>query len=528
MNPRPTSACDPAAELDPPEPPISNHPETLLKQPHPATAPAVVFSDRRLTVSQKLTRVLAIGLVILTALLMAGGAVVASRSDLGESVDRVGRTGLGSESTSPVSSRSPTVVVEPAVLSEGYTINASFVGRIESARTSDLAFERMGRLERVEVEEGERVEEGQVLAVLDTRELDERIAGAQARLDQAQADLAELIAGPRAEVIATAQAEVKQAEARLELARATTARIADLRKRQAATAREWDETVAGEKVRMAELAAAQARLDELIAGTRPERIASQRALVRQLEADLAALNVDRDRSTLNAPMSGTIAARLADEGTILDPHTPVVRLLETTRLRARIGVAQSSADDLEPGQSLNVTIRERVVSARVEAVRPDLDQRTRTVTVLLGLDDPNAADWVRCGDLATLNLNRTIEQPGFWLPEKALSEGVRGLWTCLTAQPLAETEADHVDPLDSYRLARRELEILHVEAGRVFARGTLRPGDLVMVDGGHRVVPGQLVEVAFREAAALPPRNGLSGSEDDSSDADPAVPMPSK
>ncbi|ADV64279.1 efflux transporter, RND family, MFP subunit [Isosphaera pallida ATCC 43644] len=469
--------------------------------------------------SQKLTRVLAISLVVLTGLVMAGGVVVASRADLRESAGLIGvdLTRSAIESIGPVSVRPLTVVVEPIELSEGYTINASFVGRVESARTSDLAFERMGRLERVEVREGDRVDAGQVLAVLDTRELDERIASAQARLDQARADLAELIAGPRVEAIATARAEVEQAEARLELARATTARIADLRKRQASTPREWDETIAAEKVRVAELAAAQARLDELIAGTRPERIASQRALVRQLEADLAALNVERDRSILRAPMSGTIAARLADEGTILAPQTPVVRLLETTRLRARIGVAESSADDLSVGESQNVVIRDRVVTARVEALRPDLDPRTRTVTVLLSLDDPTAADWVRCGDLATLNLSRTIVQPGFWLPAKTLSEGVRGLWTCLVAQPLGDAE-QKADPTQLYRLARRELEILHVEVDRVFARGTLRPGDLVMVDGIHRVVPGQLVEVAFRKPNA--PR---ASETPDDSDANAAA-----
>ena len=52
----------------------------------------------------------------------------------------------------------------------------------------------------------------------------------------------------------------------------------------------------------------------------------------------------------------------------------------------------------------------------------------------------------------------------------------------------------------THKLRRRELEIVHQEADRVFARGTLSDGEMVVVEGLHRLVPDQLVRIAADDA----------------------------
>ena len=94
---------------------------------------------------------------------------------------------------------------------------------------------------------------------------------------------------------------------------------------------------------------------------------------------------------------------------------------------------------------------------------------------------------LRQGDLASLELAQTIEDPGFWLPLSSLTESSRGLWSCYAAEP-AE---------DGYQLARRELELLHQTETHAFVRGTLRDDELVVLEGLHRLTPGMPVTVTI-------------------------------
>ena len=78
-----------------------------------------------------------------------------------------------------------------------------------------------------------------------------------------------------------------------------------------------------------------------------------------------------------------------------------------------------------------------------------------------------------------------------WLPRRALTESSRGLWACYVALAPAngaETVSGHV-------IQRRELELLHQAGDRVFVRGTLSDGEVVVVGGLQRLVPGQRVSI---------------------------------
>ena len=81
-------------------------------------------------------------------------------------------------------------------------------GTVAPARWADLGFEMGGRVVQVMVEEGDTVSEGQLLAQLDTTDLEEAVSQAEAALASAQAALARAQGGARAEEIAAAQAGV--------------------------------------------------------------------------------------------------------------------------------------------------------------------------------------------------------------------------------------------------------------------------------------------------------------------------------
>jgi len=148
------------------------------------------------------------------------------------------------------------------------------------------------------------------------------------------------------------------------------------------------------------------------------------------------------------------------------------------------------------------------LSGVAKAVVPRRDDVTRTVDVLLTLSDAPAN--VRPGDLGRLKLSSRYDEPGFWVPLGALTQGPRGLWNNYIAEPVTSASSDSA----IHRVAPRTVEVVYADSDRAFVRGTLREGDLLIVDGLQRVVPGQIVAVMddTRDAAV----KVAAGSEDGS------------
>ena len=286
---------------------------------------------------------------------------------------------------------------------------------------------------------------------------------ALAQLDYSENQLKKLLAGTRVEQIQAQEARVQQAQ------------------------RQLDELLAGTRVEQiqaqeARVQQAQRELDELLAGTRGERVEVQQARLQELDARIAKLEIDLNKSSLKAPFSGTIAQRYLDEGTTVAAGEPVVRLVESGMMEVRVGVPVSASDRLQLGSTETLAIGGQNYSARVKSILPELDSQTQTVTVVLALLEGND---LRSGEIASLKVNEITPTSGYWLPIASLVRGGRGLWSCFV---LGDTGGEF------FKVERRDVEVLHQESDRAFVRGTLQRGDRVIVDGVHRLVPGQLVK----------------------------------
>ncbi len=321
------------------------------------------------------------------------------------------------------------VAVKAVSAETGYAVHEVHAGRVVPRRTSDLGFERAGRLTEVACDEGARVREGDVLARLDVREL-------RARRDEALA-------------------RRRGIESRLALARVTTERRRTLHESGHLADQRLDETVHAQEGLEAELAASDAAIENL--------------------------DVQLELSILRAPFAGTISQRFADEGAVVSPGEPLLRLLEDGALEVHVGVPPRAAGRLAPGAIHTIEIAGVRVEGRLTSVLPTVEADTRTVRVIFALDAPPSQ--VRSGALARVALESRVAAEGFWVPLTALSEARRGLWS---AYVLVEEGGEH-------RVERRQLEVVHAAADRAFVRGTLRDGDVIVSDGVHRLVPGQRV-----------------------------------
>jgi RND family efflux transporter MFP subunit len=411
-------------------------------------------------------------------------------------VGGVGFASLGnSESDVDAEERSRVLAVQtvPILAVTSYQAAREYTGAIVARRTSELGFELPGKLTELHVNDGDSVTGGAVLAQLDTEHLETNRRRVVARRAQAAAQLDEMVTGPRDEDIAAARARVESFQAEVELLRLQTARHKRLVATNATSQDEYEQYAFGLKARDAQLNEARHNLEELLNGTRKEQIEAQRAVVAELDAAIADIDVDLRKSKLTAPFSGTIARRLADDGTVVEAGQPVFRLVEDQALEAWIGLPAHATSQLTEGSTRRLRIHGDYFDATVASRFPEVDPATRTRTVVLELA-PSASTRVVHGQVVRLELEETVQINGFWLPSTALTMGARGLWTALVVE--GEAGGSDSAKTGSLRVARRDVEVLHTESDRVLVRGTLNPSDRVVTGGTHRVVPGQLVRLA--------------------------------
>ena len=374
-----------------------------------------------------------------------------------------------------------TLTVKPV---DSYSVSRTYTGEIASLRASELGFERSGQLVEVLVSEGDVVEAGTPLARLDIRNLQTQRQQLLAEKARANAQLMELEAGARSEDIAAAAAAVRDLEEQLQLQQVQRTRRESLYTQGAISREELDEFSFGEGSIQARLDQSRSQLEELQNGTRPEQVMAQQALVRQLDASVADLDVTSAKSTMQAPFAGVIATKQVDEGTVVGAGQSVIRLLESATPEARVGMPIDAIEQLNIGDEKTVYLGERPYAATVSSILPEVDAQTRTQTAVLALESA-AASQANSGQTVRVSFQETIPTEGMWLPTEALTQGIRGLWMCYVLVSNENSE--------EYRVQPQAVEIIYQDSDRALVRGTLQPDDRVVATGPHRLVPGQLV-----------------------------------
>ena len=366
-------------------------------------------------------------------------------------------------------------------LVDSYSTTQTYTGEVTALRISEVGFERGGKLIEVLVEEGARVSRGTPLAKLDVSNLEAQRQGLIAQKEQAQAVLAELKNGARTEEIAAAQANVRDLQQQLELERLKSSRREYLYDEGAIAREELDEIAFNQKALNERLANAQSNLNELQNGTRVEQIDAQQAAVDRLAAEIKDLDITIDKSILTSPFNAIISTRNLDEGTVVEAGTSVLRLVEDTQPKVKIGVPIDVANRMQVGSQQQVTIGGEDYNAVVSSILPEVNTATRTRTVVLQLSSTAA---ISPRQIARLEVTQTTDIDGYWLPITALVRGDRGLWSCYAL--ITENRESKAE--------RRYLELLETQGDKVLVKGTIQPGDEIIIDGTHRIIPGQLVK----------------------------------
>ncbi|OLB97100.1 MAG: hypothetical protein AUH30_11115 [Candidatus Rokubacteria bacterium 13_1_40CM_68_15] len=309
----------------------------------------------------------------------------------------------------------PTVTVMTPSRAPGAT-DFTLPGSIQAIQDVPIFARADGYLKRRFVDIGDRVQQGQVLAELDTPELDQQVAQGRAALAQAQASLAQAESA-----LQQARATLQHNEATARFNGITLDRWRELKRRELVAQQDVDNFQAASDGSRADVAAAQANIDALAASAN-----AARANVVASEANLRRLTDLQSYQTLRAPFTGIVTVRNVDQGSLISSGSatnamPAFRVAQIDSLRIFVNVPQTFVSSIAPGLSTDTVVRElpnRVFKASVFSTAEALDPASRTL--LTEIHMRNEGTVLRPGMYADVNFHVTRTNPPFLLPATAV------------------------------------------------------------------------------------------------------------
>jgi membrane fusion protein PltH len=241
---------------------------------------------------------------------------------------------------------------------EGGTRDLVLYGNVD-LRQVELPFNNSGRIAAVLVQEGDRVQHGQVLSRLDTSRLEPQVAQAEARVAAQRQVVARLHNGSRPEEIAQARANVALAKAEAVNARRQLERLKPLYEGSAGRAvsqQDVDNAKAALDVAEARLTVNEKALALAIAGPRQEEVAEAEARLRADEAQLALLRQELADAQLVAPVDAVVRTRVMEPGEMASPQKPVFSLAITDPKWVRAYVSEPDLGRVRPGMAAAVAV----------------------------------------------------------------------------------------------------------------------------------------------------------------------------
>jgi len=282
-------------------------------------------------------------------------------------------------------------------------------GELVAFESATLSTKVPGRLENLAVDVGTRVKKGDLLAQLDARDYELRVAQADAALSAARTRLGlPLEDGDGKDAVdSESVAVVRQARASLEEAQRDEVRASELVKSGVAT------QAASESAHSA-LLVAQSKLADAL-----EEVQNRRAQVQQRRADLALARAQLADTQVQAPFDGAIVARLAGTGDYLAAGAPLARIVRFDPLRLRMDVPEHAAAGITIGLALRAELEDGTrVEGKVARISPELGARNRTLLVEAEL--PNPAATLRAGSFARVEIVLDGSAQALVVPPEAL------------------------------------------------------------------------------------------------------------
>lgn len=433
-----------------------------------------------------------------------------------------GLAGIGIVTLGVLAFRPTSLAVDIGQVTQGplqVTIDAE--GKTQVQARYVIAAPVAGRLQRIDLEAGDAVEAGAVVAQLDPLPLNTQVRAAQARLQQLQAELAGVeTQRPKSQELAQAEAQVRaavaeQRAAKAEVAEAQAALTQAQRDRLRAQQLESAGAIARQQREAAELAettqaqaleSAQQRVESAIAAVTAARqavpllraeqrdpdylISAYDAQIAGVEAELANLADEAGRTTISAPVSGTVLRVPEASARFVQAGDSLLEIGNAAQLELVIDVLSADAVKINPGDTMLVEQwgGADTLTATVSTIEP----AAFTEVSALGVEEQrvniigNFADGEQSSEVALGDGYRVEARIVVWQAGDTLRVPVSALYRCDTAWCVFRVQNGRAYPTEVL-IGQRTPNLAAVDSG-------LRAGETVILHPSEQLESGRKVE----------------------------------
>ena len=376
--------------------------------------------------------------------------------------------------------------VVPVRVTEATRVNLQRVveltGEIKPAAVVDVYPKVPGKIvENILVETGDYVNKGQLIGVLEDSTI-------RAQLEEAAAGLAAAEAGLRQSQtnLEASGANLKSSKANLELIKKERRRVEFLYQAGAVPEQELDRINSQYEVAEAQYNAAEAQYK---AALEAKDVAI--AQVERAKATLKQLQIVHNEHKIYAPLSGFVAARYAERGSLTSTSQPVIRISQEDELKIVCSLTEKDFPGVKKGMKAEITVDAlpgRVFEGVVSVISPTIDPATRTAQIEIRV--PNQKYELRSGMFARVKLYLG-EREALVVPAEAVNK-------------MPGTGTHYVYVVEDNKAVLRNVKIGITQGNLTEIIDGLTEKEPVVTRGQHRLHDGAQVSVEER---------GVAGSE---------------
>ncbi len=397
-------------------------------------------------------------------------------------------SGCSSDSTVPPPEPIVSVEVAPAKL-QTITDMVSAEGVLYPIHQASISPKITAPVRKFYVQRGDKVRRGQLLAVLENKDLAAAVVSAQGGYDQAQATYASTTSSGLPEEIQTANLNVVNAKATLAAQQKLYDSENKLYQQGAIARRQLDATEVALTAAQSAFATAEKHLHNLqAAGASQQKKAAQGQLETAHGQYLGAA-AQLGYTEIRSPINGVVADRAVYPGDIAPAGTPLLIVMDTSKVVVRLHIPQQQAVLLQLGQAATLRIPglDKDVPAKVTVLSPALDPNSTTEEIWVEADNPKGE--LKPGTTAQVSITAKTVANALVIPASAILTGSEGQTSVMVVKSDSRAYAQDV------KTGIRQGPMIQVLSG-------LQPGEQVIVSGQYGLPDKTKVKVAPASANA--------------------------
>jgi multidrug efflux pump subunit AcrA (membrane-fusion protein) len=321
------------------------------------------------------------------------------------------------------------------------------------------------------VNRGDHVKQGQLLAVLENRDLVAAAAESKGGVDQAESNFRATQGATVPEAVVKAQTDLDSAREARDAAKKVVDSREQLFKQGALAGKLFDDAQVAYAQASSQFRAADEHLKALQSVSKEEQIKGAAAQVATAKSHYDSQEAQVAYSRIVSPISGVIADRPLNVGEMANPGSPLISVMDISHVIARINVPEADATAVKVGQRVVITQpgKGEEIEGKVKVVSPAADANTTTLQVWV--DIPNPGEQLKPGTSVHALIVAEEFKAATVVPAAAILPGEEGGTAALTVG------SDSTVHRKSEKLGVREGNQVQILSG-------LTPGEEVVVVGG--------------------------------------------